>query len=238
MNKLTQAEEAKKFIKKNKKLLIEKFANKKRFLSVNYPFSIFMAGSPGAGKTETSKALIRLFSKFKPATKIVQIDADEIKEIIPQYNGHNSNVVQGASSLGVEKLYDYVLKNRQNVILDGTFANYNISKKNIERSINKNREVAIFYIHQDPIIAWEHTKKREKLEGRYVPKNTFIESYFLAKDNANKIKNMFKNKVYLYLIDKHYQHRTETSYQNVSNIDYYIKFKYNKKQLKDKLCQK
>ncbi len=51
-----EAEEAKKFIKKNKKLLIEKFANLDLYKPVVSPVTIFMAGSPGAGKTEFSKS--------------------------------------------------------------------------------------------------------------------------------------------------------------------------------------
>ena len=130
------------FIKNNKELLIEKFAKLESIPSKDSPFSIFMAGSPGAGKTEFSKAFI----KSNSLISAVRIDADEIKEIIPQYNGHNSDVVQGASALGVEKIYDFALKNNQNVIIDGTFANYKISYSNIKRSIKKNRIVGIFYI--------------------------------------------------------------------------------------------
>ncbi len=45
------SEKAKKFVKENKKFLIEKFASLNKFPSKEKPFSIFMAGSPGAGKT-------------------------------------------------------------------------------------------------------------------------------------------------------------------------------------------
>ena len=121
---MTISQKAVKFIKQNKELLIKKFANEKIFKPVENPMSLFMAGSTGAGKTEFSKALIRNLGY-----PIVRIDADEIKEIIPQYTGANSDVVQGASSLGVEKLYDYVLKKKLHVIIDGTF--YEKSKKKI-----------------------------------------------------------------------------------------------------------
>ena len=42
----------------------------------------------------------------------------------------------------------------------------------------------------------------EKLEGRYVPKEIFIKSFFDAKENVNKIKADFKNKVMIFLIQK------------------------------------
>ena len=96
--------------------------------------------------------------------------------------------MQGASALGVEKVYDYVLKKKLNVILDGTFADFAKARSNIERSIKRKRAVAIFYLYQDPLIAWEFTKKREKLEGRKVPLNVFIDSLFKSKANVIKLK--------------------------------------------------
>lgn len=112
-DKNTDSEKAKVFIKEHKRFIIDKFASLEKYPPREHPFSMFMAGSPGAGKTEFSKALFES-SDFLESTEFpiyaVRIDADEIKDIIPQYNGGNSDVVQGASSLGVEKLYDSVLK--------------------------------------------------------------------------------------------------------------------------------
>ena len=131
------SQEAKFFIKKEKILLIKKFSDIEKYPPSEDPFSVFMAGSPGAGKTEFSLRWIKVMSPVK----IVRIDADEIKKIIPHYNGKNSDIVQGAASLGVEKIYDHVLKNNQNAIIDGTFANYRIAGENIRRSIKRNRKV-------------------------------------------------------------------------------------------------
>lgn len=80
-----QSEQAKLFIKQHADLLIETFANPKIYLEDAHPVSLFMAGSPGAGKTEISKRLIEKFSN-----KPVRIDADEIRELIPGYTGANS----------------------------------------------------------------------------------------------------------------------------------------------------
>lgn len=231
MNNSNDSDNAKKFIKDNKKLLIEKFAKLESIPAKENPFSIFMAGSPGAGKTEFSKSFIKSNSPFS----VVRIDADEIKKIIPQYNGRNSYVVQGASALGVEKIYDFVLKNNQNVIIDGTFANYKISHSNVKRSIKRNRIVAIFYIYQDPLIAWDFTKKREKLEGRYVPKEMFIKSFFDAKENVKRIKLDFKNKVKIFLIKKNCSNGVEKAWFNIKDIDNHLKIDYTIKSLRLKL---
>ncbi|MDO9399708.1 MAG: zeta toxin family protein [bacterium] len=226
---LTDSEEAKQFIKQNKKLLFEKFANKNIYQSSKCPISIFMAGSPGAGKTEYSKRFIERFTG-----DIVRIDADDIREIIPQYNGYNSDIVQGGASIGVDILYNYALKQKYSLLLDGTFAKFNIVYRNIKRSLDKGREVIIYYIYQEPLIAWEFTKKREKLEGRTVPKKIFIESFLNARENAVKIKSIFKDKINVYLIIKNYSNNIKESYFDVY-IDSYIKAQYSKKDLEKML---
>ena len=193
------------FIRRNKKLLIERFASDKIFLPDSAPVSVFMAGSPGAGKTEISKELLKLYEETQDQ-KNIRIDADEIRDIIPGYTGQNSYLFQKAASRGVDVLHNHALKNNKNFILDGTFSNYNIVCQNIERSIKRERRVSITYVYQDPLIAWEFTQKREKTEGRKVPKGTFIEKLFLAKENVEKIKEKFGERVELDIVKKNFDH--------------------------------
>ncbi|MBA3047929.1 zeta toxin family protein [Patescibacteria group bacterium] len=224
-NPLIDSERAKEFIKRNKNLLFEKFASGKIYKPNEKPISLFMAGSPGAGKTEYSKRFIEKFD-----SDMARIDADDIRGIIPQYNGANSYVVQGAASIAVDILYSYVLKNKYNLLLDGTFAKFDIVYRNIGRSINKNREVIICYVYQDPVVAWEFTKKREKVEGRMVPKKAFIEAFINARKNVIKIKSIFKDKVKVYLIIKNYNNNIKESYFDV-HIDSYLKIRYSEEKL-------
>ena len=93
---LQKSERARKFIRDNEKLLISRFCNKTEYPPDDNPVSLFMAGAPGSGKTEFSKNLIKFFEKmFRPA-KIVRIDPDEIRDLLPEYKGNNSNLFQGA----------------------------------------------------------------------------------------------------------------------------------------------
>ena len=230
--------EAIKFIKKNKKLIISKFADLNKFPSSQKPFTVFMAGSPGAGKTEFSISLIKQLEEKDPNTKIVRIDADEIRDIIPQYDKTNSNLLQPAASIGVEKLFDHVQSYSQNVVLDGTFANYDVVLKDVKRALGKNRKVGIIYLYQEPKIAWEFTKKREKLEGRFVPLNTFIQSFLNSRENVNKIKKEFGTKVRLSLVIKNFENRVEKTEFNVDNVDSYLKVKYNPQTLRKELNDK
>ncbi len=222
------------YIKVNKRKLIEEFASPSTFPADEAPISVFMAGSPGAGKTEFSKRLIEVFEN-KDIKKIIRIDADEIREMLPGYIGTNSQIFQGACSKGVDKLHDSALKNKQNFILDGTFSNYEISYKNIKRSVDKNRSVSIIYLYQDPLIAWQFTKRREILEGRYIPKESFIRQLFAAKENVNKIKEIFDKKVEIYLIEKDFNIGLMKIKVNIKNIDNHISMRYTESELESEL---
>ncbi len=225
------------YVKKNIKLFIEKFADLKAYPPVENPFSIFMAGSPGAGKTEFSTSFDPRIMEYEKEVPIVRIDADEIKKHILQYNGKNTDSVQYAATIVADKLFDFVQDNDQNVIVDATFANYYKSSQNIERAIKRKRKIGIVYIHQDPIIAWGFTKVRELSEGRPIPKDFFIESYFLAKDNVNKIKELYGKEVKLILVEKNFKNQTAKTHINIDKIDNYLKFKYNKEELNRLLQQ-
>jgi predicted ABC-type ATPase len=225
-----------KFVKNNKSLIIDKFANKNKFLPVEKPFTIFMAGSPGAGKTEFSTSFDPKLYAYECNVPIVRIDADEIRKMLPGYNGTNASVFQRAATIGVEKLFDYVNHSDQNAILDTTFSDLTKAKMNIDRSLKHNRKVGIFYIHLEPITAWAYTKIREKNEGRYVNKDFFIKSYIAAKDTVNIIKKLYP-KIELNVVDKIID-KTNQQYPikptirlNAPNVDNFITFKYNKEQL-------
>lgn len=223
---------ARQWVKQNIKLLVEKFASLEKYPPVENPFTMFMAGSPGAGKTEFSKKFIE---DYDPSTKIVRIDADEIRECIPQYKEGKAYKVQGAAGLGVAKLFDHVQDHSQNAIVDGTFSNFDIALKDVERALNRKRKVGIFYIYQDPFIAWDFTKKREAVEGRRVSKTMFIDSFFQAKENVNKIKEIMDNKIELHLAKKDYTNNLKKSYFNIKKVDDYIKVEYNREDLEREL---
>lgn len=227
------SQEAKMFVKKEKKFLIDKLANLERYPSTEKPFSFFMAGCPGAGKTEFSKRLMEIMEPIP----IVRIDADEIRELIPQYNGQNSDLVHGAASIMVDNLNYYTLKHKQNSIMDGTFAIYAIARRNIVNCLKKNRSIGVFYIYQDPIIAWDFTRKREKLEGRHVPKEAFIEAFFKAKENVQRIKKEFGDRIKLNVVIKNEDNTIKKIEYNIGyNIDIHTKTTYNKESLNSTLC--
>jgi len=229
------SEQAVDYIKKitKSKELFLKYADDKKYAPFPVPLTLFMAGSPGAGKTETSKYLILnlknfLSQKSEIDYSVVRIDADEIREKCPGYDGQNAHLFQAAASLGVNKLYDYVIKRKFNVLVDGTFSNSRYAQANIEIALNKKREVYIYYIFQEPERAWEFTLKRERLQNRKITMDTFISSFIGAKDNVNEVKRLYKDKIKINLIKKDYENNIEKVWLNIDNIDNFIKFDYTK----------
>jgi len=219
------SEDAVGWIKANRKALIARFCNPTECTSDPNPITLFMAGSPGAGKTEVSKQLIRRFTQ-----KPVRIDADEIRALCPGYAGANAHVFQEAATKGVHILYDYALKHGINVILDGTFA-YKSSLENIERSLSRGRKVEIYFVYQDPIQAWEFTKKREAIEHRNVLKEVFIKSSLLARENVHAAKAKFGNKIDLNLLIKDFEKDFDQLELNIERIDPYLRQVYSEEEL-------
>ena len=213
------------FVKVNKKLLIGEFCDIDKFPSHIKPYTIFMAGSPGAGKTEYSKALIKdLFENDRTLT--ARIDPDEIRNFIPDSRDHDIEIYKSAVNKGHEILFDYVQKHNQNVLIDGTLANIDHARKLIRRALERKRKVGVVYIYQDPILAWDFTKKREVVENRFVPKDVFVQSFFASKASVNSLKNEFGANIELTVVLKNYTNSVEKMNFNVASVDPYLKINY------------
>lgn len=212
------SEEALRFARSNKKSIARRLTDKAIYPSEESPVSVFMAGSPGAGKTEASVALINLFAD----TPILRIDPDELRNEFATYNGANSWLFQRGVSILVEKMIDHALDQRQSFLLDGTFSNLTVAKRNVERSLKKGRFVQILYVYQNPMLAWEFVKAREEAEGRRIRKEHFIEQYFAARDVVNALKLEYGSSIHVDLLIKHIDNSGRLYKAGVDKIDYHI----------------
>ena len=148
----------------------------------------------------------------------VRIDADEIRSECPGYQGNIAHVFQKAANKGVNILYDHVLHERLNCILDGTFA-YAGAIENIRRSLEHNRIVEVWFVYQDPLKAWEFTKVRETTESRHVSKDVFVRAFFESRLNAKAVKSEFGAKIDLNLLVKDYENGREEFKLNIDAED-------------------
>ena len=227
--------EALAFAKANRNSIAIKYTSKIIYPTESSPISIFMAGSPGAGKTEASIAIVSLLQHRNE--KIVRIDPDDLRSEFSSYNGANSYLFQRAVSILVERIHDKLLHQNQSFILDGTLSNLSVALKNINRSIKRKREVEIFYVYQDPERAWNFVTAREKLEGRKILLKDFLWQYFQAKNVVNIINKYYANKVQITLLDNREFNYNVKFINSNDKIDNFITDKYTYSQLENILSK-
>lgn len=192
-----------------------------------------MAGSPGAGKTEFSKRLLAPFEVGE--RKIVRIDPDDIRALIPSYIPGRAELFQAAVGIAVEKVHDAVLRRGQHFLLDGTSANLPKFESNIRRSLDKNRQAIVEYVYQDPLVAWEFTQKREALESRNIPKEAFLTQFFAAYENVCRVKESFGTTVTVDVIQRNIETGMYDVHFNVPTIAESLSLGYTREELTKRL---
>lgn len=217
-------EEAIAYAKSNKKTIAKRLTDPVIFLPEKDPVSVFMAGSPGAGKTEASIELL----KEMGGTAVIRIDPDELRSEFPNYTGDNAWLFQRAVSVLVERIHDLALSQDQSFLLDGTLSHYDVAHKNIERSLKRGRTVQILYVYQEPKLAWDFVQAREAAEGRRIRPETFIEQYFAARDVVNQLKRVFGKKISVDLLQKNNDNSHRLYQAGVDQIDHYVPEKYSR----------
>ena len=213
------------FARENKKAIAKKHTDKSQFVPEDEPVSVFMAGSPGAGKTEASIELLTLVEEN--STEILRIDPDDLRHEFPEYTGDNSWLFQKGVSVLVEKIHDLALSQKQSFLLDGTLSHYDKAKQNIERSLKRDRVVQILYVYQEPMLAWDFVKSREIVEGRRIEPEHFIEQYFAARNVVNRLKETFGSQIKIDLLMKNTDNSHKWYKAGVDQIDNHIPEKYN-----------
>lgn len=223
------AEEALKFANKHKTDIAKRLTDFALYPPELIPVSIFMAGSPGAGKTEVSMALLESFG----GGGVLRLDPDELRTEFAEYAGDNSWLFQPAISVLVEKIHDLLLKNSQSFLLDGTLTNYDKARQNMKRSIKRGRWVQILYVYQEPRQAWQFVVAREKAEGRQIRPETFVEQYFSAREVVNQIKLDFGREVQVDLLHKNNDGSIRAYEENIEEIDSHIPEKFTKDHIEE-----
>jgi len=223
-DELRTESEAIEFARSHKKDIAKRLTDPKTFPPEKNPVSVFMAGSPGAGKTEASIELL----KEMGGSNIVRIDPDELRTEFAAYNGTNAWLFQKAVSVLVDRIHDVVLEQNQSFLLDGTLSHYDLARKNIGRSLKRKRTVQILYVYQEPILAWEFVRAREAAEGRRIRPETFIDQYFGAREVVNRLKREFGRNMSVDLLLKNNDNSRRLYQAGVDQIDHHIPERYSR----------
>lgn len=221
------------FAKRNKKAIAKEHTDPEVYPREEKPVSVFMAGSPGAGKTEAS---IELLSQFTDGdNSILRIDPDDLRAKFEDYTGDNSFLFQGAVSILVERIHDLALKQGQSFVLDGTLSNFDKAYENVGRSLQKGRMVQILYVYQRPELAWEFVRAREDQEGRRINKNDFIQQYFAARDVVNRLKDEFGKEIKVDLLLKNNDNSHRSYKAGIDKIDHHVPERYTRESIEELL---
>ena len=221
--------EALKYARANSKEIVKKYLS--GVPKPKAPKSIFMAGAPGAGKTDASKRFLENLS-FVDGEKFIRIDADELRKEFPGYDGENADSFQEASTFLAGELHFTALESGVNFVWDGTFSKLEIQKQNICRSLQQDRLVVVIYVHQTPEAAWRFVRIRQKAEGRGVPKAKFITKYIESRNVANALKKHFGGKIRLNLVIKDGKGNDKFRLPDIDSLDNHLEKAYNKDELK------
>lgn len=170
-------DDAKKWVKnkKNQQEVVDKFF--KNYKVSQQKMAVFMAGIPGAGKTEFAENTIKL-----AMPSLVPVEHDKLVEYIKGYLPENYYNFRSAGNVLVTRIFRDCLKNNYPILFDGTLSQ-DKGYKNIELCLKKGYRVTVIYIVQDAQKAWELTQARELVKKRAIERSGFMQT--CSKINGN-----------------------------------------------------
>lgn len=142
------------------------------------PVAIFMGGLTGAGKTSATKGRLKLLGK-------VNVNADDIKEKLPEYDGWNAAYLHEESSHIADKLMAIAARTKRHIVYDGTMKTYGTDKSGTlgriktlskagyrleARFVDVDIDTSVDRAVNRFINGEKHdARKKNKVGGRYVP---------------------------------------------------------------------
>ena len=186
------------------------------FISVEKPSTIFTAGSPGSGKSETAK------QHLETLKNVLKVDVDDLRKDFDDYTGSNAFLFQKAIGYLGNAIHDEALKRNIDILYDTTFWNADSGRRKINQSVEQGRSIKIFFVYQEPKIAWEFVLLRELTEKRKVEKHAFISRFNNCRITANLMKKEFGNKIRINLFIKDSKYNDKEIHEDIEFIDGYL----------------
>lgn len=145
------------------------------------PTFIVLGGRGGSGKSKFN-GLVYDKSKY------IVLDADAIKELLPEYKGYNAFEVHEESSDILKRALQKAQKAGLNVVLDGTMKSFNSTEKHLKSFDDAGYNIEMYYMHLPREKAAERALGRFMGDnGRYVPLEVLL-SMKDNEDNFDKLK--------------------------------------------------
>lgn len=190
--------------KKHKEILKKLFENKENAKPKNgeKPTAIFLGGRGGSGKSKFDMPTPKKPSNLGvyDRSKYIVLDADAIKEYLPEYKGYNAYEVHEESSDILKQALDIAKEEGLNVVLDATMKTVKSTEKRIKPFADADYNIEMYYMHLPREKAAERAVHRfmtggEKdeqgniiKEGRYVPLKVILEEMKENEEAFDKLK--------------------------------------------------
>lgn len=156
---------------KHKEIIKELFKNADSARPKNgeKPKFLVLGGRGGSGKSKFD-GLVYDRSKY------IVLDADAIKEMLPEYRGYNAFEVHEESSDILKQALKKAQKKGLNVVLDGTMKTFSSTEKKIKDFADKGYDIEMYYMHLPREKSAERAIGRFMGDnGRYVPLNVLLD---------------------------------------------------------------
>ena len=171
--------------KKLHKEIVKDMTKNARCIENEKPIAILMGGSAGSGKS----TFLRKNAKYMTSDKIWKIDADEVREYLPEYEGWNASATHlEVKDVVIDLLSEFADPCKRDLLYDGTMNNPDKYKPIIRQLKDLGYKVFIAYMEIPKEIAIERALNRYKENpggknqyGRYVPMEV-IDEFFASGD--------------------------------------------------------
>jgi predicted ABC-type ATPase len=147
------------------------------------PVAMMLMGGPATGKGSLTKTA--------PDASFVKIDADRIKEMLPEYqelvaagDKNAASYVHKESGMLASRMRDYAKKNRQNMVLDGTGRFASSYRSRMAELQNADYHVQLMMPYVDDVEkVVQRSAQRGAETGRHVPEKFIRDNHLQISDN-------------------------------------------------------
>ncbi|MED1864611.1 zeta toxin family protein [Fictibacillus nanhaiensis] len=166
--------------------------------SLQPPVAFLVGGGSASGKTSLCETIVKQDLK-KKKRKLITIDPDEIKKLIPEYQAFQKTFPSSAAALVhkesvdiSEKLVNTMIESERSFLLEGTMAKTGKYVSLVNRLQKRSYKVVVYIVDVPLQVAIEREAIRAKKTGRSIPRHVIehthqhIPKTFLAiKEDVN-----------------------------------------------------
>ena len=170
--------------------IIDSFKDNLVCIESDEPIAILMGGSPASGKS----TFLRKYAPYLLSTELLRIDADEVRSMLPEYEGWNAS----QTHLETKDIVNTLLSDRTiglpcnfDLIYDGTMNNTKSYIPLIKLLRSLGYKIFVVYVDnvpKDEIV--DRALNRYKNSGRFVPLEVIDDFFTKGKKALNEIKEL------------------------------------------------